>query len=320
MKVFVPVSQTGGVGKSTFSWNLSWRLAERFKGSRVLFIDATKSQGTRSGRIAPQAEIDGLGFGRVLNEVFSIIIDDIPFFRQQKEISDALTRASSHLKSYLVPVYGDKAQSLKIDVLPAASAYLTSVIKKKWHEPEEGLILGNLMQTLDNDYDFCVFDVTPDIGCVSFRSILRIADGVVGIESVKSIDTIQGISQLMQSFKDTQASFKGIVSNLYSPKRSQSKQALKILLDACLSESNPVIANVLDKASIANTTAIHPLESGIYSGLYAELRDTTNPSERSTLESFEDSLDRIIDSLTDLETVSIAQSLWDEYFTEKVII
>lgn len=313
MRVIVPCSQTGGVGKSTYAWNLAWCLARRYPGGKILFMDATKSQGTRSGRVFPEAEHENLGLGRVLNDIFSVMVDGVPFYKQADEISGAVERAKARLLASVRPVYGDFGKTMQIQVLPAASAFLSAVIETKWREPEEGFVMESLLKSIDSDFDFCVVDVTPDIGCKSVRSLLRVADAVVGIQSLKSKDTIQGIAQLLGVMEDTNASFTGIVANLFVPKRKQSKKALRILAEACKISGVPILGLMEDKGSVANCTEVHEVGTDIISGLYAELLTTTNNSERATLEEFERHLFTILDATLGERNPNITDQLWETY-------
>ena len=148
MKVYVLVSQTGGVGKSTIAWALAWRIAATKPGARVLFIDQTKAQGTRSMRVAPQHEAEGKGLGKALNAVFSVILPKVPFSQQLDEIEAGVLRARKIVLESVVKVYSDPKLSHSLDVLPAASARLSAVIQDRWTEPEPGTILGKVLESL----------------------------------------------------------------------------------------------------------------------------------------------------------------------------
>lgn len=306
MKVFTPVSQTGGVGKSTYAWGIAWRLAAKHPSKRVLFVDMTKSQGTRSMRVAPEHELNGQGLGKALNAVFSLVMPKIPFSKQMDEIEQGLARAHDIVKESVVKVYGDAQKTLSIDVLPAASARLKVVIEDRWHEPEPGTILGGLLRTLEDDYDYCVIDVTPDIGCKSVLSVMSIADAVLGIQSVVSEDTIQGVAQFLGAVEDTKATFVGFVANLHDPKFRESNNALGVLEAACREGHQTLLKVVKKQGSIANITRVRPTADGqgIMSGPYAEM--ACEPSTRNTLRKFDETLDELIEVMDQPTVVEVS--------------
>jgi len=301
MRVFLLISQTGGVGKSTLAWALAWRLAATRSGSRVLFVDQTKAQGTRSMRVAPQHEADGRGLGKALNAVFSVILSKVPFAQQLDEIEAGVKRARQIVLDSVVRVYSDQKLTHSLDVLPAASARLSAVIQEKWIEPEPGTILGKVLESLEDEYDYCIIDVTPDIECKSVRSAMTIADAVLSIQSVRSEDTIQGIAQLLGAVEDTHATFAGFIANMHSPRRKESNTALKVLQDACEETGLPLLSVIADKASISNITRVYfqpdrdTPDHKVISGLYAEIAQ--DPASRKSLEAFGLDLDKFLVAL-----------------------
>lgn len=301
MRVFLLISQTGGVGKSTLAWALAWRLAATRSGSRVLFVDQTKAQGTRSMRVAPQHEADGRGLGKALNAVFSVILSKVPFVQQLDEIEAGVKRARQIVLDSVVRVYSDQKLTHSLDVLPAASARLSAVIQEKWIEPEPGTILGKVLESLEDDYDYCIIDVTPDIECKSVRSAMTIADAVLSIQSVRSEDTIQGIAQLLGAVEDTHATFAGFIANMHNPRRKESNTALKVLQDACEETGLPLLSVIADKASISNITRVYfqpdrdTPDHKVISGLYAEIAQ--DPASRKSLEAFGLDLDKFLVAL-----------------------
>lgn len=301
MRVFLLISQTGGVGKSTLAWALAWRLAATRLGSRVLFVDQTKAQGTRSMRVAPQHEADGRGLGKALNAVFSVILSKVPFAQQLDEIEAGVKRARQIVLDSVVRVYSDQKLTHSLDVLPAASARLSAVIQEKWIEPEPGTILGKVLESLEDEYDYCIIDVTPDIECKSVRSAMTIADAVLSIQSVRSEDTIQGIAQLLGAVEDTHATFAGFIANMHSPRRKESNTALKVLQDACEETGLPLLSVIADKASISNITRVYfqpdrdTPDHKVISGLYAEIAQ--DPASRKSLEAFGLDLDKFLVAL-----------------------
>lgn len=312
MQVYAIVSQTGGVGKSTGSWGVAWRYARRNPDKRVLFVDMTKKQGTRSGRICPQVEASGNGLGRALNIAFSVIDPRMSFYDQAEDIADGLDRAASIARTSIVPVWSDVTGEVKVDLLPAASARLYNVIQDKWKEPEVGMILKGFLKRFENEYDMVIFDVTPDIGCVSVKSAMRIADGIVSIQSVKSMDAIEGVNHLYGSVEEVQGTFCGFIGNLYYPKRSVSKGALRRLCEVSIASNLPLLRVIEDRGSIANTTEVSYTEAGVaVSGLYAQLFTSTNPSVQNALKDFEADLDVIIDALEGNKPRCIAQDMLD---------
>ena len=301
MRVYLLISQTGGVGKSTLAWALAWRLAAERKNAQVLFVDQTKAQGTRSMRVAPQHEAEGRGLGKALNAVFSVILTKVPFIQQLDEIEAGVKRARQIVLDSVVKVYSDQKLTYSLDVLPAASARLSAVIQEKWNEPEPGTILGKVLESLEDDYDYCIIDVTPDIECKSVRSAMTIADAVLSIQSVKSEDTIQGIAQLLGAVEDTHATFAGFIANMHNPRRKESNTALRVLQDACEETGLPLLAVIADKASISNITRVYHQpdreapDHKVISGLYAEIAQ--DPASRKSLEAFGLDLDRFLAAL-----------------------
>lgn len=301
MRVYLLISQTGGVGKSTLAWALAWRLAAERNGSRVLFVDQTKAQGTRSMRVAPQHEAEGRGLGKALNAVFSVILTKVPFVQQLDEIEAGVVRARQIILDSVVKVYSDQKLTYSLDVLPAASARLSAVIQEKWIEPEPGTILGKVLESLEGEYDYCIIDVTPDIECKSVRSAMTIADAVLSIQSVRSEDTIQGIAQLLGAVEDTHATFAGFIANMHNPRRKESNTALKVLQDACEETGLPLLSVIADKASISNITRVYyqpdreTPDHKVISGLYAEIAQ--DPASRKSLEAFGLDLDRFLVAL-----------------------
>lgn len=153
----------GGVGKTSTVQNLVAGLS--LIGKKVLVIDAD-----------PQANLSNvLGVPNTTHSIYNLL-------KKECSLDDVITSIN------------DNVDLIASDMM--ASNLETDLINQLGKE----YILKELLETVHNDYDFCIIDTPPAIGILTINAFT--ASNYVVIPSVPSLFSITGITQYYNTIKD----------------------------------------------------------------------------------------------------------------------
>lgn len=172
MKIIAVMNQKGGVGKTTTTINMAAGLAK--SGKRVLLIDADL-QGNATIALGLQPKM-----------IQDTACDLFALLTNACQLSDAiLTRAvNGNTKKYQMHVI-------------AATIALSGFDQVVRALPNKQMLLKQLLQEVDNVYDYVLIDCPPSLGLMALNA-LNAADELL-IPVQPEFFALQGISQLLDT-------------------------------------------------------------------------------------------------------------------------
>ncbi|MBN2071710.1 MAG: AAA family ATPase [Candidatus Krumholzibacteriota bacterium] len=165
MRAVSVINQKGGCGKTTIAINLAAAFGEI--GKRVLLID-----------LDPQSHAS-LGL-------------DVSYHDVQYTTYDLLKNPRVMVKDALFTIDDN------LDVIPS-SPILSAIEQELSGKPGREMRLASKLVRLNGDYDYIVIDSPPNVGLLTFNSLL--ASGEVLIPVEPSYFSLQGLSRLMETLE-----------------------------------------------------------------------------------------------------------------------
>lgn len=271
MNIYSFISQKGGVGKTAFNWHLACAYAHLYPEKKVLFIDGTHIQGSRSLSLAHDQNQAGDGLGHVLHVAFGNLLPDLPLSRQASAFVRARDLGIELFKSFVVPVVVSGVATL--DFMPAAHPILKKVNNPDhWREDRRGQMLSEILSGLT--YDYCLIDCTADVGLPLQESVMTIADKVILLQDARDYESLAGLDVLIKSSAHNAV---GLVGNYVDPhidvrKISKSVETVNALKKVCETFNLPLLDLIKDGIkSISNGMSVYELDNGMVgSSLYVE--------------------------------------------------
>lgn len=154
MKVWTIANQKGGVGKTTTVASLAGTLAKR--GQRVLMIDTD-----------PHASL-GYYLGIDSEEVPGSLYD---LFLAHKNLDTSL------VKQHAVPTSVEG-----VDLLAATMA-LATLDRALGHQEGMGLVLRNILKSVEDDYDVALVDCPPVLGVLMVNALAASQHIVIPVQT-----------------------------------------------------------------------------------------------------------------------------------------
>ncbi len=189
MKVWTIANQKGGVGKTTTVASLAGTLAKR--GQRVLMIDTD-----------PHASL-GYYLGIDSEEVPGSLYD---LFLAHKNLDTSL------VKQHAVPTSVEG-----VDLLAATMA-LATLDRALGHQEGMGLVLRNILKSVEDDYDVALVDCPPVLGVLMVNALAASQHIVIPVQTeflaIKGLDRMIKTMELMGRSKKTRYSY-SIVPTMY---------------------------------------------------------------------------------------------------------
>ncbi|MBO2700042.1 AAA family ATPase [Shewanella algae] len=242
MKVWTIANQKGGVGKTTTVASLAGTLAKR--GQRVLMIDTD-----------PHASL-GYYLGIDSEEVPGSLYD---LFLAHKNLDTSL------VKQHAVPTSVEG-----VDLLAATMA-LATLDRALGHQEGMGLVLRNILKSVEDDYDVALVDCPPVLGVLMVNALAASQHIVIPVQTeflaIKGLDRMIKTMELMGRSKKTRYSY-SIVPTMYDRRTKASPAALQhlgeVYGDTLWPDVIPVDTKFRD-ASLAHLPASHyaPISRGV---------------------------------------------------------
>ncbi|BCV35965.1 MULTISPECIES: ParA family protein [Shewanella] len=234
MKVWTIANQKGGVGKTTTVASLAGTLAKR--GQRVLMIDTD-----------PHASL-GYYLGIDSEEVPGSLYD---LFLAHKQLDTSL------VKQHAVPTSVEG-----VDLLAATMA-LATLDRALGHQEGMGLVLRNILNSVEEDYDVALVDCPPVLGVLMVNALAASQHIVIPVQTeflaIKGLDRMIKTMELMGRSKKTRYSY-SIVPTMYDRRTKASPAALQhlgeVYGDTLWPDVIPVDTKFRD-ASLAHLPASH---------------------------------------------------------------
>jgi chromosome partitioning protein len=193
------LTSKGGSGKTTTAVNLSAALATQ--GKRCLLVD-----------LDPQCSCsDWLGYTDA--EEQSFILDAL---LGNADISDGIQQ------TYLDNLH----------LLPC-SMHLFQAETHLSNEIANDTLLSMALESVDEQYDYIVIDVTPTMGVLAYNAIYAAKNLLIPVETsyiaMRAIRSIMKVVELMQQRRDDSISIVGLLASRVDVRQTSCKQALELL-------------------------------------------------------------------------------------------
>ena len=196
MKVLAITNQKGGVGKTTTAHHLAVALSDA--GYRVLAVD-----------LDPQAHLT-VAARTTANG---------------SSAYDVLRGRSTLTNTVVLSPHG-------IDVLPSEQL-LARLEAEKREDPNAIYVLRNHLDTVANEYDWCVIDTPPSLGLLSTSALLAANAGVLVPLTPEALP-LKGLQLLLRTVDELKVSnphlyVRGIVPTMVRPRWASHRSVLEVL-------------------------------------------------------------------------------------------
>ena len=169
MRVIAVVNQKGGCGKTTVSINLASALAEL--GHRTLLVDMDPQSHCAVGLAVPEEQIE-------------------------QSIYDVLISASRNEPIRLTEILWQISDRLE---LAPASIDLAAFEQQMAGVAERECSLKNVLDGLENEFDFVIVDCPPAVGLLTFSALRTATDAIVPVET--GYFSLHGLSKQLETLK-----------------------------------------------------------------------------------------------------------------------
>jgi len=297
MKTISVISNKGGSGKSLTSFLIAGAIKRLNPEQRVLFVDLTQDQGSRSISLAPEQERRGQGMGRALTPLVMADGDEERMAEAGKEGADLLRKAIQPV--CVVPGVGDQGV---IGFAPAASSDLDKLAEGSWNKsPHPEMALVGLLSELDDDWDWVVFDTPGALNSPAVRAVMPISDAVVIPCDCRVTETLAGLEKVFSQVKRIQkagleVNLAGLIGNMIVP-TAASRETVQTLKEISTQRGIPVLAWIDHVTTASNALRAYaievdgrPMRAG---GLYYEALLSTNPNVKQKAENLAEQFEEI---------------------------
>jgi len=169
MRVIAVVNQKGGCGKTTVSINLASALAEL--GHRTLLVDMDPQSHCAVGLAVPEEQIE-------------------------QSIYDVLISTSRNEPIRLTEILWQISDRLE---LAPASIDLAAFEQQMAGVAERECSLRNVLDGLENEFDFVIVDCPPAVGLLTFSALRTATDAIVPVET--GYFSLHGLSKQLETLK-----------------------------------------------------------------------------------------------------------------------
>lgn len=294
------VSNKGGSGKTLISFLIAGAIKKLHPHQRVLFMDLTQDQGSRSVSLAPDQERKGLGMGRALTPVVMADGDEDRMLEAAREGAELLRKAIQP-----VSVVPGKGMDGVIGFAPAASADLDKLADGTWnksHSPE--IALASLLGELEDEWDWIVIDTPGALNSPAVRAAMPISDAVAIPCDCRVTETLAGLEKVFAQIRKIQklgleVNLAGLIGNMIVH-TAASRETTQTLQEIGTQRGVPILAWIDHVTTASNALRAYeveidgtPMRGG---GIYYEAV-TTNPSVRNKAEALASQFEEIAQAL-----------------------
>lgn len=164
-KIIALANQKGGVGKTTTSMNLAASLATLEK--RVLLIDADSQANASSGL--------GVDLSKVDCSIYDCVVNGA-------DVRQAI---------YTTDIE-------RLDVIPS-NIDLVGAEVEMLNIPSREHIIKNMLQPMQNDYDYILIDCSPSLGLITVNALTAANSVIIPVQC--EYFALEGISKLLNTIK-----------------------------------------------------------------------------------------------------------------------
>lgn len=254
------ISNKGGSGKTLISFLIAGAIKKLHPAARVLFIDLTQDQGSRSISLAPDQERKGLGMGRALTPLVMADGDEERMAQAAREGAAILRQAIQPV--CIVPGIGQKGV---IGFAPAASADLDKLAEGTWNKttsPEESL--ASLLTEIESEWDWVVIDTPGALNSPAVRATMPISDAVVIPCDARVTETLAGLEKVFTAVRKIQktgldVNLAGLIGNMVV-NTAASRETIQTLKDVGTARGLPVLAWIDHITTASNALRAYNVE------------------------------------------------------------
>ena len=218
MKSIVLTNQKGGVAKTTTAYALATGLHN--KGKRVLVVDAD-----------PQSN---LSYTAGVDEAATITLYDV--LKGMGKTTDAIRSVKQGLDVLTIGLAGT-----------AADMELSSRTAREY-------MLNEALQTVSNDYDYCVLDTAPTLGLLTLNALTAADYAIIPMNlevySLQGVEQLSGFIGNVRKYTNSDLKVSGILLTRYN-ERLNLTQALKGNVEKAADVLNTIIYDTKIRESVA---------------------------------------------------------------------
>ena len=254
------ISNKGGSGKTLISFLIAGAIKKLHPEQRVLFVDLTQDQGSRSISLAPEQERKGQGMGRALTPLVMADGDEERMNEAAKEGAATLRKAIQPV--CLIPNLG---QAGLIGFAPAASTDLDKLAEGTWNKstsPE--LALAALLGEFEEEWDWVVIDTPGSLNSPAVQAVMPISDAVVIPCDCRVTETLAGLEKVFNQVKKIQklgmdVNIAGLIANMVVH-TAASRETLQTLQAISVQRQIPILSAIDHVTTASNALRAYEVE------------------------------------------------------------
>lgn len=267
MKIIAVMNQKGGVGKTTTTVNFAAGLVKQ--GKRVLLVDTDLQANATTA------------LGLQVIQIKDVVCDLFAVLTGECELKNALCTR----------MIEGKQKKYSLDVIPATIA-LSGFDQMVRALPNKQLLLKQLLQEIQDNYDYIVIDCPPSLGLMTINALVAAHEVLIPVQP--EFFALQGLSQILETISvlskglNQQLKLGGVICTRFN-RRKIHKEVLNCLQDrfesklfATIIHENIAVAEAPSHGQTIfeyspNSTGSYDFEMLVKEFLNKEIRQMTVP-------------------------------------------